>query len=311
MGKPRNKYLDYAVYLAYRFFEMWMRFFTARANYPTYRLFGDIAFYIDRRHRRRAVEHLRRSFPDWPERRILLVARKSMQSFSKLAMEIMFTPKLITRAAWRKRVRFRNLQENVRLMLENTSPVLYVTGHFGSWEIAVYTMSILGFPVHAVARALDNPYLDAYIRGIRQRSGLTILDKKGAIEQVDDILDGKGILGWVADQDAGRKGLFVDFFGRKASTFKSIGLLAIRYEAPIVVGYGLRLDEEFHFEVAVEKVIHPRDWTDKEKPLEWITQEYTKALEDVVRRYPDQYLWSHRRWKHRPKGEEEDADGIA
>ena len=172
-------------------------------------------------------------------------------------------------------------------------------------------MAALGFPNSAVARPLDNPYLNEYLLGVRQKNGMTILDKAGATTEIEPLLARKGAVGFIADQDAGRRGCFVDFFGRKASTYKSIALLAMSHNVPIVVGYGRRLDEQYHFALGVRRVIHPEDWADKDDPMFWITQEYTKALEEIIRTAPEQYLWGHRRWKHRPKGEEPSPDGIA
>jgi KDO2-lipid IV(A) lauroyltransferase len=197
------------------------------------------------------------------------------------------------------------------MLLEHRRPRIYVTGHFGGWEAVGYVMAVLGFPTTAVARPLDNPYVDRYIRDVRQASGLRILDKKGAGELAEELLGGNDSVSFIADQDAGRKGLFVDFFGRPASTFKSIALLAMRHQAPVIVAYGQRLGEDFQFEVGVQRIIWPEDWAGRDDPMRWITQEYTRALEDRIRQAPEQYLWAHRRWKHRPKGEPRPEDGIA
>ena len=172
-------------------------------------------------------------------------------------------------------------------------------------------MAALGFPVTAVARSLDNRYIDAYVRRIRQAGGLTILDKKGAVRFVDGILAKKGSVSFIADQDAGRRGLFVDFFGRPASTYKSIALMAMRHDTPIVVAYARRLGEEFHFEIGIQRIIYPKEWAERDDPVMWITQEYTTALEEVVREAPQQYLWVHRRWKRRPGGGPRGKDGVA
>jgi KDO2-lipid IV(A) lauroyltransferase len=311
MAKPRNKYLDYLGYVGFRVFEMFVRMFDVRTNYHTFRLLGDLAHRFDRRHRNRAIGHLRKSFPDWGEEEYERVARESMRSLLYLALETLFTTRLITPTSWRRHGRLANQGQNIRLLLERKSPLIYVTGHFGNWEIVAYTMSMVGFPTYAIARPLDNPYVSKYLKDVRENSGLRILDKKGASMLMDEILGSRGAASWVADQDAGRKGLYVDFFGRQASTFKSIALLAMRYEAPIVVGYGLRLDEGYHFEVGIQRIIDPSEWVDKDDPQFWITQEYTKALEELARAYPEQYLWVHRRWKHRPKGQERGPDGIA
>jgi len=285
--------------------------FPVRANYTTAALLGDLIYYLDRRHRLRAIEHLRRSFPDWPEAKLRKVARRSMQNMFFLGVEVLFTPLLITPATWRRHVTFVNQRENLLQLLRQERGAIYVTGHFGNWEVIGYTMARVGFPVYAVARPLDNPYVNEHLLGVRQRTGMTILDKKGVAEQVDDILDGNGAISFIADQDAGRRGLFVDFFARKASTYKSIGLMAMRHEVPIIVGYGRRLGKGFRFEIGVERIIRPEEWADQDDPLTWVTQAYTTALENVVRRAPEQYLWVHRRWKHRPKGEETGPDGIA
>jgi KDO2-lipid IV(A) lauroyltransferase len=106
---------------------------------------------------------------------------------------------------------------------------------------------------------------------------------------------------FIADQDAGKKGLFVDFFGRKASTYKSIGLLAISNDVPIGVGYSRRINNRFYFEIGVNRIIFPQEWADKDDPLTWVTAEYTRAIEQFVRDDPTQYWWLHRRWKHQPK----------
>jgi KDO2-lipid IV(A) lauroyltransferase len=95
----------------------------------------------------------------------------------------------------------------------------------------------------------------------------------------------------------------VDFFGRKASTYMSIGLLAMDCRTPIVVGYARRKKEPFRFCFAAQDIIWPEDWDKQEDPLRYITQRYTKAIEDFVREDPGQYWWVHRRWKTRPKGE--------
>ena len=133
--------------------------------------------------------------------------------------------------------------------------------------------------------------------------GQQILDKKGAAQYMEKIISSGATLCFIADQDAGRKGIFVDFFGRKASTYKSIGLIAVTNNIPIVVGCSRRIDNLFRFEIEVNRIIVPEEWADKDKPLEWITAEYTKAIEEFIREDPSQYWWLHRRWKHRPKNE--------
>jgi KDO2-lipid IV(A) lauroyltransferase len=166
-----------------------------------------------------------------------------------------------------------------------------------------YMLGLFGFDVYSIARPLDNRFISKYLYDVRQRAGQKIIDKKGASELMDKIASSGTTLCFIADQDAGRKGIFVDFFGRKASTYKSIGLLAMSNNIPIGVGYSRRVGNRFFFEIGVNRIIFPEEWQDKDDPLEWITAEYTEAIERFVREDPSQYWWLHRRWKHRPKEE--------
>ena len=178
--------------------------------------------------------------------------------------------------------------------------VILVTGHYGNFEIMGYLSALFGFNLYSVARPLDNLYLNRYIRSIRERHGLKILDKKGAAQLMPQICEQGATLGLIADQDAGRKGLFVDFFGRPASTFKSIAVMAVTYNMPVAVSYSRRIGNNFRFEIGINRLILPEEWTEKKDPIHWITQEYTSAIETFIREDPTQYWWVHRRWKTQP-----------
>ena len=311
MARPRNKTIDYLQYLGLRLFAAFVYMFSVRSNYRTARWLGELMWRIDRRHRRIACAHLRLSFPDWPERRVQRVARKSMHNLMFLVVETLLTPRLITLRTWRRHIRLANLKETIRLLLKQESGAMMVTGHFGNFEAVGYTMATLGFPTVSVARPLDNTYLWEYMVKMLEKTGQSFLYKKGATQSVDAVLSARGSLSIVGDQDAGRKGLFVDFFGRPASTYRSIALLAMRYQLPIVVGYGKRLSDRFEFEMGIQRVIRPSEWADQDDELTWITREFTRALEQIVRSAPEQYLWVHRRWKHRPDGTKAPGDGVA
>src|SRR5205085_11965591 len=111
-------------------------------------------------------------------------------------------------------------------------PVLCVTGHFGNWELAGYSLGLVGCPTHAIARPLDNPYVDRFLRTFRERTGQKLLAKRGDFDNMEKLLQDGGLLATLADQDAGQRGIFVDFFGRPASTHKAVALMAIRYNVP-------------------------------------------------------------------------------
>ncbi|MGE5611855.1 MAG: lysophospholipid acyltransferase family protein [Bacillota bacterium] len=307
MAKPRIDIIDRLQYVALRMVSMFLHCWPVNANLQTAKLLGDLMYRIDRKHRKRAIANLTRSFPELSPREVEVLARRSMQTLFMFFVEMLFTTRLIHINTWQRYVQLDKFEPVLDMLLRKKHPVLLLTGHYGNFEISNYILGTFGFETTAIGRPLDNPYVNEWLMGVRQRQGSRIINKKGATEEVTGVLEQNGVVGFVADQNAGSKGIFVDFFGRKASTYKSIGLLAMEFNAPIVIGYARRLDDQFRFKVGAQDIIYPDDWKNQDDPLRYITQRYTKAIEDVIRADPGQYWWVHRRWKTRPKGETAEA----
>ena len=185
-------------------------------------------------------------------------------------------------------------------------PVLFLGGHFGNWEISVNTFGHFGFPMGVVARHLDNPYLQKWFKAFRESTGNSLILKQGAGEELSCIMERRGMASLLCDQDAGRSGVFVDFFDRPASTFKSIALLALQYNALIVVGGAFRLPESsqhdcrwIRFNLATQDIIDSADFQGA-NGINELTQRFTSSLEALIRIAPEQYFWVHRRWKTPP-----------
>jgi KDO2-lipid IV(A) lauroyltransferase len=304
--KKQNPILDWLLYVVVRLLLVVLSLFDIETNLAFARFLGDLLWRHYGRGRQRALENLRASFPDQSEEWIRQTGRHSFQQLVMLTVDILFTPRLVHKHNWRRYSRYRQA-EYVKWMMKERRGLIMVTAHYGNFEIIGYLMSLFGFEIWSVARPLDNKYLSRYVYGVRQRRGLRLIDKKGAAERMPGIVAQGSTLGFIADQDAGRKGIFVDFFGRKASTYKSIGLLALTYNLPIVVGCCRRIDNRFFFELALTRIIFPNEWADKEDPLTWVTTEYSRAIEAFVREDPTQYWWVHRRWKTRPREERQAA----
>ena len=283
--------------------------FPIEMNLRTARLMGRIWWAVMKRHRDRALDNLRPALGDrYGEAQLRRIARRSFEHFAQLYLvELVLTPRLVTEWSWARHVELVALGPALRELLAERGSIL-LTGHFGNYELLGYTICRLGLPLTAVMRPLDNPLINRYLEGSRAAGGLSLLYKKGVTAIAGEIIDRGGALSFIADQDAGRKGLFVDFFGRKASTYKSIGLLAMQKRVPIIVGYAARVRRGFHYRIAVERIIQPEEWESQTDPLHWITQTFSSALETAIRRWPEQYLWVHRRWKHRPKDEQPRTD---
>ncbi len=305
--KPRRKkkkhhpVVDWLLYVAVRVLVVFLSLFTIETNLRVARVLGRLLWKYYARGRQRALDNLHASFPDKSEEWIQEIGRRSFENLVMLTVDVLFTPRLVSKHNWRHYSRFKNA-EYIKWLMKERKGLLMVTGHYGNFEVMGYMMGLFGFDIYSVARPLDNKYLNRYLYGVRQRRGLKLIDKKGAAQLMPEIIRAGSTLGFIADQDAGKKGIFVDFFGRKASTYKSIGLLAVTYNLPIAVGCCRRVDNRFFFEFKPTRLIFPPEWADKQDPVEWITAEYTKGIEDFVREDPTQYWWLHRRWKTQPKG---------
>lgn len=300
--KKRNPVIDYLQYLALRILIVFLYLFDVQTNLSFACFLGRLLWKRYHRGRDRALENLRASFPEKSEDWHRQIGQRSFEHIVMLAVDMLFTPRLVKKYNWRDYSRFKTAEHAKWLMKEGKGMIM-VAAHYSNFEILGYMLGLFGFNVYSIARPFDNKFISKHLYGVRQRAGQKIVDKKGAAEIVGQITISGATLCFIADQDAGRKGLFIDFFGRKASTYKSIGLLAIINNIPIGVGYSRRVGNRFFFEICVPRIIFPQEWAEKEDPLRWVTAEYTRAIEAFVREEPSQYWWLHRRWKHQPKEE--------
>jgi len=289
-------------YAALRTWSLVIAWFPVRTNLFTARVLGNVWWRLMKRHRERAMANLRPALGDqYSETALRRIAQRSFEHFAQLYLvELMLTPRLITQWSWSRHVELGELSEAIRILLDR-SGALMITPHFGNYELLGYTMCRLGLPVTAIMRPPDNPLLDAMLVESRKAGGLELLNKKGATARAGRIIADGGALAFIGDQDAGRKCVFADFFGRPAAWYKSIALLAMRHEIPIIVGAAARTRTGYHYRIELERIIRPNEWSACEDPMQWITEAFAAALEAAIRRHPEQYLWMHKRWKTQPK----------
>lgn len=308
--KKHHPIRDWLLYVAVRLLVVFLYLFDVETNLRFACFLGRLLWKYYHRGRQRALDNLRASFPEKSEAWIWKTGRRSFEHIVMLTMDVLFTPRLVRKYNWREYSRYKNV-EHAKWLMQERKGLLMVAGHYSNFEITGYLMGLFGFDLYSIARPLDNKYLNRFLYGVRKRRGQKIIDKKGAAKLMPQITAQGSTLGFIADQDAGKKGIFVDFFGRKASTYKSIGLVALTYNLPIVVGYSRRVGNRFFFEIGVTRIIFPHEWAEQDDPLTWVTAEYTKAIETFVREDPTQYWWLHRRWKTRPKEERRRAAAEA
>ncbi len=299
--KTRSPHADFCVYLVVRLLVCWLQ----TLSYDAARTFASglawLAFRVDRRHREVARENLRKAFPGrYDDRQLTALIKQVYLHFCILLIELVQLPRRLHPNNWRKHFDMSQGRSIVTWLLSGR-PLLLVTGHFGNWEMGGYALGLLGFRTYAVARPLDNPYLDDFLRRFRESTGQRLLAKHGDFENMQSLLARGGVLATLGDQDAGQRGLFVDFFGRPASTHKAMALLCLEHRVPILIIGTPRIAEPFYYRIVLEDVILPEDYVHRPDAIRAITQRLTTALEQIVRRYPEQYFWLHNRWKHRPR----------
>jgi KDO2-lipid IV(A) lauroyltransferase len=259
-----------------------------------------LIYALDSRHRKVADDNLRHAFPELDDRQRDQRVRAMYRHFCGLLLDIVQLPRSMNVRTWRRHLELIGGKAAVDGLLSGR-PMLMVTAHFGNWEMAGYALGLLGFRTYAIARKLDNIYLDDFFRRrFRERTRQQILDKNDDYERIQQALATGGAIGTLADQDAGAKGLFVEFFGRPASTHKAVALLALEYDATLLVIGTPKIAEPLRYHCEVADVFQPKDFAGRPDAVRAITERFTSALEGIIRRYPEQYFWLHRRWKHQP-----------
>jgi KDO2-lipid IV(A) lauroyltransferase len=299
--KTRKPVVDLAVYLAVRLTVCLVQALPPALAFKIAEFLAWVAYTVDKRHREVAADNLRHAFPELaadPARLDRLV-RATYRHFLRMVVEIAFLPRKMHPTTWRKYLTMYPAVRFVEPMLTDRA-LLIVTGHFGNWEMAGFMLGANGFKTYAIARTLDNPHLERFLTRFRTKTGQQIIAKNDDFDRLTAALKGSGKVATLADQDAGSRGVFVDFFGRPASTHKAVALMAIEFDARLAVIGVPRLAEPMFYAVVCEDVIDPRDYAERPDAVRAITERYTAALERLIRRHPEQYFWLHRRWKSQP-----------
>jgi KDO2-lipid IV(A) lauroyltransferase len=182
--------------------------------------------------------------------------------------------------------------------------ILFFTGHFGSWEIFNLLPPAFGYEMNILVRRIDNPLVEEFVDKMRTRFGAVTLDKTKAARKMFRILENGGLLGILADLNVQEhEGIFVDFFGVPASTTTSIARLALATDAIVLPAFAVWEESRQKYVVYLDPPIEYQKTGNSPEDVREITEKITKVVENYVRKYPEQWLWIHKRWNTRPKGE--------
>src|SRR6266545_183170 len=303
--KPRNRTADYATYLAVRMLVAVVQMVSPRIAYAVADFLAWLTYTLVKSRRRVALENVQAAFPELaanPDAADRLV-RAMFRHLLRVVVELLLLPRKLHVGNWRKHLILPQGAQTLPSLLDGRA-TLIVTAHFGNWEMAGYALGLFGFRTYAIARVLDNPYLERFALRFRQGTGQTIIAKNDDFDRLNAALKAGGKVATLSDQDAGPKGVFVDFFGRPASTHKAIALMAMEFDAVMVVigvprvsraAYPQRADYDpgsplapLFYAVRCVDVIDPREYADDPNAVKAITARYTSALERLIREYPEQ-----------------------
>src|SRR6266536_4666420 len=194
--------------------------------------------------------------------------------------------------------------ENYERAYARGKGVLFLTAHFGGWELSAFAHSLHGHWLHVVMRPMDNVYLDRMIRQYRTMHGNTVVPKDDFVRGLLAAMKKGEVVGILMDTNmTPPQGIFVDFFGIPACTASGLARIALRTDAAVVPTFTIWDPKLQKYRLRFDPVVELIRTNDIEADVIANTQLFTKIIEDFVRRYPDQWLWVHRRWKTRPVGD--------
>jgi KDO2-lipid IV(A) lauroyltransferase len=266
---------------------------------------GTLVYLLSWPHRRIGMRNLAIAFPERSLRDRRRILRHSLQNLGRTAVEVVRLPGLSDEEL-RTLVRFEDeAWWEQAISAERATGGLILSGHFGNWELLVYAHGRRGYPVSMVHRGIANPLLDRWLNDLRGRAGTKLVRKAHAATGVLRAMRTHDLLVLPFDQNSTRGlGVFVPFFGLPASTNSGIARIALRTGAPVVPAFIVRQGRSGRHVVHVLPLIHAEHTGDFERDVVYNTERFSRVFEEMVRRYPEQWLWVHRRWKTRPAGEE-------
>ncbi|MDX9786798.1 MAG: lysophospholipid acyltransferase family protein [Desulfobacterales bacterium] len=258
---------------------------------------GRLAYTIVKRSRNIALNNLRNAYPEKKDAQIQRIAKAVFENLGKLLYEICWS-NCLNNDELRRHVKIEGMA-HIQTAYAKGKGVLVLTGHFGNWELMPVVGHLVGHPFSIVYRPLDFKPLERFTIRSRTRYGGSMIPKKRSFRKILNSLDRKEMVTLLMDQNvAAREGVFVPFFNMPACTNEGLALLALKTGAPVVPAFLLREKKGFTGMILPEVPLIRTG--DKIKDLEANTSAYNQVIESVVRRYPDQWFWVHRRWNTKP-----------
>jgi Kdo2-lipid IVA lauroyltransferase/acyltransferase len=267
------------------------------------KLLATCVYYLDARHRHIAAVNLKIAFPDLSAGERRRIARRSFRNTAMNLLEVSQLP-LLSPQNISALVRYdpENGLNNYQAAQEKGKGILYLTGHFSSWELLPTAHALHGYPLSFITRPLDNARLDQYLLKVRESKGNRVFSKKNSARSILNSLKSAGSTGILMDQNTSlQEGMFINFFGVPAATTTGMALLALRTDAPVLPGY-LTPMKHGRYTIKFLPPVEVVRTGDRTRDLEVNTRRFNEIIEQIIREQPDSWLWGHKRWKYQPDG---------
>jgi Kdo2-lipid IVA lauroyltransferase/acyltransferase len=308
MGKKKkSKTVQIVEYLAFYTAVAIARSLPLRALRAICGFLGYALYAVIPRRRKIALQNIKIAFGDkMSEQEIRALARLSCKAFFLTAAEMIRSPFRLEGASINRDRRYKtehleHLFHKAKMIHDQAGGCIFVTPHLGNWEMLPYVSALIGIPLAIVLRPFDNPYLERAVLSSRISSGQFLIPKKNAMFSLERMLRKGNSIAMLPDQSTSR-GLRVKFFGETATATPIPALLAIMHRRPVVVVAACRTNDPYFFEGFVSDPIWPDPHcADERSEIVRITREINLKMEEIIRRFPEQYLWMHNRWKESDK----------
>jgi len=255
-----------------------------------------IFYYLIPIRKETVLENLTNAFPEFDEKKIRNIAYNAYKSFLTAFIEILYLPKISGQGL--KAAVYCPNKELIETKFKEDNGVILLSAHFGNWEYVAASVALqLNIPLSVVVKPQRNPYVSDWMNNVRTRWNNDVVSLGLSIRKIYQTLKEKKIVAMVADQRGPQESIKVEFFGRKVSVHVGPVVLALKTGAPILYGIPVR-QKDNRYKIVMHEISKDNLPEDHEEKIIELSQRHTTYLESFIRKYPEQWLWMHKRWKH-------------
>ena len=281
--------MSFISYLIILLISLFFNLFPRRASLFFGKLFGLFIYYILPIRKKVALQNIKDNFPELNNQKKLKILKNTYIHFGMILSDFLRTKKLnennINNIIY--------MDDKTRQMLKDNKRAIIMTGHLGNWEYFLPTFGLNGFPFSIVAQKIKNPYLNRFFLKTRTIKNVNIIFKKDGTKKMLQALKDQNYLGLASDQNAGKKGLEINFLNIKSTIPKGAAIFHIKTGAPIIIGYCI-MDKNKKSTFSPQILDTSGIIFEKDDPIYTINRKFTDSLGRMIKKYPNQYFWFHK-----------------